>query len=134
VNTDMPGNLRRNRNAEFAAHCAAQSLRTERFTSGARAWPIDLTSPGLADKDVGYANENDMKGQKPALAAYSITSSARAEIIGGTSMPSAFAVFKLMTNSNLVVWTTGKSVTLAPLRIFPAYTPDCRNASERLVP
>ena len=86
----------------------------ERFTSGARAWPIDLTSPGLADKDVGYANENDMKGQKPALAAYSITSSARAEIIGGTSMPSAFAVFKLMTNSNLVVWTTGKSVTLAP--------------------
>ena len=33
---------------------------------------------------------------------YSITSSARAESPGGTSRPSVFAVFKLITNSNLV--------------------------------
>jgi hypothetical protein len=39
---------------------------------------------------------------------YSITSSARAESMGGTSMPSAFAVFKFMTSSNLVVCTTGR--------------------------
>src|SRR5438045_1067640 len=33
---------------------------------------------------------------------YSITSSARAESPGGTSRPSALAVFRLITNSNLV--------------------------------
>jgi len=33
---------------------------------------------------------------------YSITSSARSRIEVGTSMPSAFAVFKLITNSNTV--------------------------------
>src|SRR5262249_37130599 len=33
---------------------------------------------------------------------HSITSSVRADKAGGTSMPSAFAVFKLITNSNLV--------------------------------
>ena len=34
--------------------------------------------------------------------AYSITSSARASSIGGTSRPSALAVLRLMTNSNIV--------------------------------
>jgi len=34
---------------------------------------------------------------------YSITSSAAADMPSGTSRPSAFAVFKLITNSNLVV-------------------------------
>src|SRR5262245_26769537 len=33
---------------------------------------------------------------------YSITSSARASSVGGTSRPSAFAVFRLITNSNFV--------------------------------
>src|SRR5262249_26373517 len=33
---------------------------------------------------------------------YSITSSARASSVGGTSRPRAFAVIRLMTNSNLV--------------------------------
>jgi hypothetical protein len=35
---------------------------------------------------------------------YSITSSARPRSGGGTAMPSAFAVLRLMTNSNLVTW------------------------------
>ena len=35
--------------------------------------------------------------------AYSITSSARASSVGGTSRPSAFAVLRLITSSNLVV-------------------------------
>src|SRR6516162_8848036 len=50
---------------------------------------------------------------------HSITSSARAESVGGTSMPSTFAVLRLMTNSNLVVCTVGSSVVLAPLRMRP---------------
>src|SRR5215475_5643975 len=50
---------------------------------------------------------------------HSITSSARAESIGAISMPSALAVLRLMTNSNLVVCTAGRSVVFAPLRTRP---------------
>jgi hypothetical protein len=54
------------------------------------------------------------------MATHSITSSARASRAGGTSRPSAFAVVKLMTSSNLVGCTTGNSAGLAPLRTLPA--------------
>src|SRR6516162_700820 len=40
---------------------------------------------------------------------HSITSSARASKVGGTSRPSAFAVVRLRTNSNFVDCTTGRS-------------------------
>jgi hypothetical protein len=50
---------------------------------------------------------------------YSITSSARASSDGGISMPSARAVSRLMTNSNLLDCTTGKSAGVAPLRMRP---------------
>ena len=50
---------------------------------------------------------------------YSITSSARASSVGGTSMPSALALGRLMTSSNLVDCTTGKSAGLVPLRMRP---------------
>src|SRR5262249_8294734 len=51
---------------------------------------------------------------------HSITSSARASSVGGTSRPSALAVCMLMTNSNLVDCTIGRSAGFAPLRIRPA--------------
>jgi hypothetical protein len=54
---------------------------------------------------------------------HSITSSARAESMGGTSTLNALAVLRLMTNSNFVVCTAGRSAGLAPLRIRPTYTP-----------
>jgi hypothetical protein len=54
----------------------------------------------------------------PSVAAlrkdYSITSSATERTAGGTSMPIARAVCKLMTNSNLVDCSTGKSAGFAP--------------------
>jgi hypothetical protein len=64
----------------------------------------------------------DAKCQKPTYAlqqrtAYSITSSARASSVGGTSMPSAFAVFKLMASSYLVGACTGRSAGFSPLRM-----------------
>src|SRR5215475_8070223 len=49
---------------------------------------------------------------------HSITSSARASSVGGTSRPSALAVLRLMISSNLVGYSTGKSAGLAPLRIL----------------
>jgi hypothetical protein len=51
---------------------------------------------------------------------HSITSSAVASSVCGTSMPSALAVFRLITNSNLVGCVTGKSAGFSPLRILPA--------------
>src|SRR6266404_6345275 len=51
---------------------------------------------------------------------HSITSSASASHLSGTSSPSALAAFRLMTNSNLVGCVTGKSAGFSPLRILPA--------------
>ena len=48
---------------------------------------------------------------------YSITSSARARSDGGTSIPSDFAVLRLMVSKNLVGCSIGRSAGLAPLRI-----------------
>jgi putative ABC transport system substrate-binding protein len=65
---------------------------------------------------------------------YSITSSARVSSECGTSRPSVFAVLRLITNSNLVGCSTGRSAGLAPLRIFPVYWPAWRYAAPMLVP
>ena len=48
-----------------------------------------------------------------------ITSSAVANSDSGTVMPSALAVPRLMTNSNLVDCMTGRSAGLSPLRMRP---------------
>src|SRR6516162_4423282 len=50
---------------------------------------------------------------------HSITSSAMASSCSGTSRPSAFAVLRLITSSNLVGCHTGRSAGLAPFRILP---------------
>jgi hypothetical protein len=50
--------------------------------------------------------------------AYSINSSALVSRIGGTVRPSAFAVLRLMMNSNLLGNSTGRSAGFAPLRIL----------------
>jgi hypothetical protein len=49
---------------------------------------------------------------------HSITSLARASSVGGTLSPIAFAVLRLITNSNLVGCSTGRSAGLAPLSIL----------------
>ena len=51
---------------------------------------------------------------------HSMISSARTRIDGGTVRPSALAVLRLMTSSNLVGCWTGRSAGWAPFRIFPA--------------
>src|SRR6516165_8896040 len=57
--------------------------------------------------------------QRDELApSHSITSSARATSVGGTSKPKALAVFRLTTNSNLVPCCTGRSAGFAPLMIL----------------
>src|SRR5262249_13945762 len=51
---------------------------------------------------------------------HSITSSAATSSLSGTVSPSILAVEALMTNSNLLDSTTGKSGGFAPLRMRPA--------------
>src|SRR5262249_10814908 len=50
---------------------------------------------------------------------HSITSSASASSLSGTVRPSALAVLRLSTSSNLVGCSTGRSAGLVPLRIRP---------------
>src|SRR5262249_11560992 len=53
------------------------------------------------------------------IPAHSVPSSAVESRVAGTVRPSALAVLRLITNSNLVGCTTGKSPGLALLRIRP---------------
>jgi hypothetical protein len=55
---------------------------------------------------------------------YSITSSARADSAPGTSIPTALAVFRLMTNSNFVIGKTGSSLGFSPLKDAPGVDSD----------
>src|SRR3954463_11793120 len=50
---------------------------------------------------------------------HSITSSAATSSLSGTVRPSAVAVLRLITNSNLVDCMTGKSAGFSPSRIRP---------------
>ena len=52
---------------------------------------------------------------------YSITSSATARSCGGNVSPSAFAVLRLRTRSNLVGCSIGRSPGFAPARILATY-------------
>src|SRR5262249_51167682 len=52
---------------------------------------------------------------------HSITSSAMASKVGGTSMPSSRAVCRLMTSSNRTALITGRSPGFSPLRMRPTY-------------
>src|SRR5262249_34271864 len=57
---------------------------------------------------------------------YSITSSAFASSVRGTSRPSALAVLRLMTSSNLVGPWTGSSLGFAPCRMRSTYEAERR--------
>src|SRR5215468_2513780 len=60
----------------------------------------------------------DTAEQRDELApSHSITSSARASSVGGTSRPSAFAVFRLIDSSYFVGACTGRSASFSPLRM-----------------
>src|SRR5262249_7922106 len=66
-----------------------------------------------------------------AAATHSITSSARASSVGGTSRPSALAVLRLMTSSYFGGVCTGRSAGFSPLRIRSTYPATSRYWSTR---
>ena len=57
--------------------------------------------------------------QQPHGGLYSMTSSARARIAGGTVRPSTCAVLRLKISSIFVDWTTGSSAGFSPFRTLP---------------
>src|SRR5262249_11549276 len=63
-----------------------------------------------------------------APGAHSITSSASASTLSGNVRPSALAVFRLMTRSNLVGCSTGMSPGFAPFRILSTISAARRNS------
>src|SRR5262249_17620125 len=65
---------------------------------------------------------------------HSITSSARARSVGGTSRPSALAVVRLMRRSNLVGCSTGISAGFAPRKILLTRSPVRRHRSKKFGP
>src|SRR5262249_36143171 len=73
--------------------------------------------------------------QRDELAAlHSITSSARSRTASGILSPSALAVVRLMTKSNLVGCSTGMSAGFAPRRILSTRSAARRNRSGKFAP
>src|SRR5690242_11580895 len=70
---------------------------------------------GLRRAHADSAEQNRKPGEE---ALHSMTSSARASNAGGILRPSVLAVPMLMTSSNLVGCSTGRSAGLAPFRIL----------------
>ena len=62
----------------------------------------------------------------PMAAAYSMTSSARARIDGGTVRASAAAVLRLTTSSNRVGCSTGRSAGCVPRSTLTSWRASCR--------
>ena len=65
---------------------------------------------------------------------YSMTSSARASMVGGATSPSVLAVLALMTSSKLLACSVGKSCGRNPFRIRSVSLAICRKIPGMLVP
>ena len=87
-----------------------------------------------------YANSRTFyaSSYRGRLLAYSIlhlmTLSALARTLGGIVRPICLPVFRLITNSNFVGCSTGRSAGLAPLRILSTYKAARRSKSSTFTP
>src|SRR5215813_2158837 len=94
-----------------------------------------IAEPVFAQRNIVNATTTYAAEQRDELAAFdhSITSSARASSVGGTSRPRALAVLRLTCSSNLVGCCTGRAATLAPLRMRSTYDAARWNRSVGLI-
>src|SRR5262245_41135211 len=115
--------VRRKRHSEFGAtRCrGSEGLAVEESC-------LDVArSHRLSRQGSARREENPYDSQWSCIATFhSITSSASASSLSGIARPSALAVFRLMTRSNLVGCRTGRSAGFSPFRIRPVYTPAWR--------
>src|SRR5262249_33383989 len=91
---------------------ARRVYRDRREVSDTRNLPglLRLSSERRGEEAAGHGTE------ECSAFHYSITRSARASSDGGIVSPSAFAVLRLMTSSNFVGCSTGRSAGLAPFK------------------
>src|SRR5262245_7756663 len=110
--------VRRKRHSEFgAARCrGSEGLAVEESC-------LDIArSHRLSREGSARSEENPYDSQWSCIATFhSITSSAMASSFDGISRPSALAVLRLITRSNLLDCTTGRSLGFSPLRTRPAH-------------
>src|SRR5262245_32943320 len=99
--------------------------------NGMSALPPKATSNATYEMS---AKGHKRTSEQAQCATYSITSSAREIIVGGTDKPIAFAAFKLTTSSNFVGSCTGSSEGLAPFRMRSTYDDARPNRSGVLLP
>src|SRR5262249_25593881 len=101
------------------------------FTEALPEWRqvlfVLVSRPAIEDPDYRYRGLLRPRRNRPRRRAteqrdelapsdHSITSSARASTVAGTSRPSALAVLRLITSSYLVGACTGRSAGFSPLR------------------
>jgi hypothetical protein len=106
-----------------AGHTAFQgvSLRSHLITRSARASTFGGIHRILDFRWFDFAHHRFWISKSPyssRFTPYRITWSALANTLGGIVTPICLAVFRLITSSNLVGCSTGKSAGLAPLRIL----------------
>src|SRR5262249_46552021 len=100
-----------------------QSLAKRGCVEGIPLWRCAVEESDHRHRRLLRARREGPSGRRAAEQAderappHSITSSASASSLGGISRPSVFVVLRLITNSNLVGCSTGRSEGLAPLRI-----------------
>jgi putative tryptophan/tyrosine transport system substrate-binding protein len=121
------------RDLETAAH--ALSLEIKVFNAHTSR-EIDAAFAGFARErpDALFVGTGPFFTDRRVQLALQATSSARNRNDSGIVTPSAFAVVRLMTRSNLVGCSTGISAGFAPRRILSTRSPACRHRSGKFGP
>jgi hypothetical protein len=92
-----------------------------RISAPINRWTDWVLAPAAVQRIRSMATPTAQRERSETLD-YEITSFARSSSDCGMVMPSALAVLRLITSSNLVGCSIGRSAGFAPLRILSTYT------------
>src|SRR5262249_56028591 len=101
--------------SQNARECIPRAAGRRGYHDGDRARWIGLRARGQRPRERRATEQRDELGAPP-----SITSSARAGSVGGTSRPGAVAGLRLMSSWTFGTCGTGKSAAFSPVSVRPA--------------